>query len=112
MSQIPRELEPRRAFWLEHARRSEHSGAPVHVYAAEHGLSAKALYRWRGRARREGVLQRPSGGGAKEGFVRVELAAPRASVLRVGLPNGCTVELSGALDSTLLAVVLRETAAL
>jgi hypothetical protein len=114
MSQLPRTFKARRAFWFEHVRRLERSGRSVAAYAAAHGLSVKSLSRWRSRARLEGAQEgQSSSTGAEAGFVRVALAPARAPVVvRIGLPNGCTVEVTGPLDSALLATVLRESAAL
>ena len=114
MANIPSGLAARRAFWFEHARRCELFDGKVEAYAAEHGLPVKALYRWRGLARREGLLdQAPVQGSSPEsGFVRLEVMAARTSLLRVVLPNGCTVEISAPLEPELIATVLRQSAAL
>ena len=106
---IPRGLEARRAFWLEHARRCEQAGGEVEAYAAAQGLPVRALHRWREEARREGVLVEP---GTGSGFVRLSVAPPREGVIRVGLPNGCTVEIGGELEPELIAAVLRQSARL
>ena len=102
-----------REYWLEHARAADQSEQSVNAYALAHGISVRELYRWRGRLRREGALA-PRGSSEKRrsDFVRVEMPTARSATLRIGLPNGCTVSLDGAVDARALEVVLRAAAAL
>ena len=99
-----------RAFWLEHAHAAGQAEQTVDAYAREHGLSVKALYRWRGELRREQESKTSAGVEASRGdFVRVEIPDSQPlppSTLRITFPNGCSAELVGALDVQTLGVVL------
>jgi transposase-like protein len=107
---MSRRARQSREFWFEHARaagRAEHS---IDVYAREHNLSVKALYRWRGELRRAQALEKSAGvHTSSSDFVRVEMPdvrVPMTPTLRVTYPNGCSVALEGEVDAQTLGIVL------
>jgi len=100
--------------WEEHLAAAQRDGKNVRQYAAEHGLSAYAMYS----ARRK-VRQRESAAATKVAakapaarisrehpFAAVRLA-PSAAPLRAQLPNGVMLELAiGAADSATLVAAI------
>jgi hypothetical protein len=96
-------LTERQRYWLEQIRACEASGKTVAEYAAEHGLSAQALYAGKKLLVRKGVLPRTR----PLQFQRVEVAGiPAGNEWRIQLPNGVSVFCSGAVDAEALATVL------
>ena len=87
--------------WAEHLLAAQREGKPVRRYAAEHGLSADAMYlaRRKLRARESAVAAKVparvpvAGKGGENPFAAVRLAAMPAP-LRAQLPNGGMLELA------------------
>ena len=99
--------------WAEHLLAAQREGKPVRRYAAEHGLSADAMYSARRKLRGHEVAAAKAPNGipvpGKRGenpFAAVRLSAMPAP-LRAQLPNGVMLELAiGAGDSaTLMAAI-------
>ena len=100
--------------WEEHLVAAQGQGKTVRRYAAEHGLSADAMYSARRKLRgRDGVAagkvraRAPVLGNRRENpFVAARLG-PSTAPLRAQLPNGVMLELAiGASDSaTLMAAI-------
>jgi len=102
-------LTERQRYWLEHVRGCEASGETVAEYAAEHGISAQALYAGKKLLVRKGVLPRAR----PLRFQRVQVAGVVVgNEWRIQLPNGVSVFCSGAVDAGALATVLSTAAAL
>ena len=84
--------------WEEHLAAAEREGKNVRRYAAEHGLSAYAMYSARRKLRKRDATSTKSATTARA--VRAERGNPFATVrlapaapLRAQLPNGVMVEL-------------------
>jgi hypothetical protein len=88
-------------FWLDHEKILAASGQTAKAYAAEQDLSLHAFYQARKRLRVLGLLpttdlrRKPK---AASAFAKIELIKPPrpAADFRLGLPNGITLEWSGA----------------
>jgi len=96
-------LTERQRYWLKHIEACKQSGQTMADYAAEHGLTARAMYAGKKILVKKGVLPalRPAR------FQRVPvLEAPVSSQWRVQLPNGVSVAFAGAVDAGSLATVL------
>ena len=100
-------LTKRQRYWLEHLQRCEASGESLKAYAAAHALSVASLYEAKGRLRRRGFMGEATESVPK--FVQVGRVQPTASVCRVQLCNGVSVELEVGADE--LDRVLRSVAA-
>jgi len=101
-------LTERQRYWLEQVRACEASGKTVAEYAAEHGISAQALYAGKKLLVRKGVLPRTR----PLRFQRVQVADIAAgNAWRIQLPNGVSVFCSGVVDAGVLATVLSAAAA-
>ena len=101
-------LTERQRYWLEQIRACEAAGKTVAEYAAEHGISAQALYAGKKLLVRKGVLPRTR----PPRFQRVQLAGiPVGDAWRIQLPNGVSVFCSGAVDAGTLATILSTAAA-
>jgi hypothetical protein len=101
-------LTERQRYWLEQIRACEASGKTVAEYAAEHGISAQALYAGKKLLVRKGILPRAR----PQRFQRVQMAgAAVGGEWRIQLPNGVSVFCSGAVDAGALATVLSTAAA-
>ena len=102
-------LTERQRYWLEQVRACEATGKTVAEYAAEQGISAKALYAGKKLLVRKGVLPRTR----SLQFQRVQVAGvPVGTEWRIQLPNGVSVLCSGEVDAGALATVLSTAAAL
>jgi hypothetical protein len=99
--------------WAEHLAAAQREGKPVRRYAAEHGLSADAMYsaRRKLRVREVAAAKVPTrapvpGKRAANPFAAARLAAMPAP-LRAQLPNGVMLELAiGAGDSATLVAAI------
>jgi hypothetical protein len=103
------ELTERQRYWLEQIKACEASGMSVSAYAAEQGFHVGGMYAGKKSLIRKGVL--PRAAGAR--FQRVQ--AEDVSVdpeWRIRLPNGVSVEFSGAVDGGSLSSVLNTVARL
>jgi hypothetical protein len=101
-------LTERQRYWLEQIRACEVSGKTVAEYAAEHGISAQALYAGKKLLVRKGVLPRTR----PRRFQRIQVAGiPVGNEWRIQLPNGVSVFCSGVVDAGVLATVLSAAAA-
>ena len=101
-------LTKRQRYWLEHIQACEASGKSIASYAAEHDMTARAMYAGKKVLVKKGVLAalQPAR------FQRVQvLEAPLSSQWRIGLPNGVSVAFAGEVDARTLTTVL-STAAL
>lgn len=90
--------------WREHLRQHETSGQTIADYAKSAGISADALYYWRGRFARE---ERMKNAPATLTPGRVVDTARAMAAVRVQLRNGVVVEWPTPLDAAGLSEVLR-----
>ena len=107
------EPSERDRFWLNHGKALAASGQTAKAYAAEQGLSLHAFYQARKRLRALGLLstadlrRKPKATSAFAKIERVKLPRPEAD-FRLGLPNGITLEWSGAeLPSSVMQLLER-----
>ena len=109
MGEIEQGLTERQQYWLGQIRSCEASGNSVAAYAAAHGIEARAMYGAKKVLVKKGVLPRMQG-------VRFQRAATTLrggdSEWRIRLPNGASVEFSGAVDGGSLSMVLNRVAGL
>lgn len=109
MEGIEQGLTERQCYWLEQIRACEASGKSVAAYAAEHGFEAQAMYGAKKVLVKKGVLPRTQG----VRFQRAETTIiGNDSEWRIRLPNGVSVEFSGAVDGGTLSAVLSTVASL
>lgn len=109
MEGIEQGLTERQRYWLEQIRACEASGKSVAAYAAEHGFEAHAMYGAKKVLVKKGVLPRTQG----VRFQRAETTIiGNDSEWRIRLPNGVSVEFSGAVDGGTLSAVLNTVAGL
>ena len=102
-------LTERQRYWLEHIRACAASGKSVTAYAAEHGFHVGAMYAGKKALVRKGVLPRTQ----HSQFQRVQTVAMTAdNKWRIQLPNGVSVDFSGAVESGSLSTVLKTVASL
>jgi len=102
-------LTARQRYWLEHIQACKDSGKTIAEYAAEQGVTARAMYAGKKTLVKKGVL--PGRHSAR--FQRVQvLEAPPSSQWRVGLPNGVSVAFVGEVDAGSLATVLSTAASI
>ena len=95
--------------WLGRLRACEASGKSFTGYAAEHGFAVRELYDAKKTLVNKGVLPRAR----QKRFQRVQTATVAADTKwRVRLPNGVSVEFSGAVDGGALSSVLTTVARL
>jgi hypothetical protein len=90
-------LTTRQRYWLDHLEACEASGQKMNAYAQAQGLGARALYDARKRLVKQGVLSPARAD--RPGFQRVRVTAATAAapcVCRIRLPNGVSIEMSGA----------------
>ena len=107
-SMIPA-LTARQRYWLEHIQACKDSGKTIAEYAAEQGVTARAMYAGKKTLVKKGVL--PGRHSAR--FQRVQvLEATPSSQWRVGLPNGVSVAFVGEVDAGSLATVLSTAASI
>jgi len=97
--------------WAEHLAAAQREGKNVRQYAAEHGLSAYAMYSARRKQRRREPVGSPKvvapavRGARDNPFASVRLTPP--APLRAQLPNGVMLELAiGAGDSATLVAAI------
>jgi hypothetical protein len=97
--------------WLERIKACEAAGMTMSAYAAEHGFDARTMYGANKVLKRKGVLP---GTDRPARFQRAQIIARDFDELsvRIPLPNGVTVSLSGPLDADSLSSVLAAAAAL
>jgi len=95
--------------WLQRLQACEASGKSFTQYAAEHGFPVRALYDAKKALVKKGVLPRTR----QKRFQRVQTATvPADTKWRIQLPNGVSVEFSGAIDGGALSSVLSTVAGL
>jgi hypothetical protein len=95
--------------WLRRLQACEASGKSFTEYAAEHGFPVRALYDAKKALVKKGVLPRTR----KSRFQRVQTVTESADTKwRIQLPNGVSVEFSGAVDGGALSSVLTTVARL
>ena len=100
-------LTERQRYWLEHIQACEASGKGASAYAAEHGFRVGAMYAGKKMLVRKGALA----GAQSSRFQRVQTAAVTADQRwRIQLPNGVSVDFSGAVDAGPLSTVLNTAA--
>ena len=102
-------LTERQRKWLERLRACAASGKSFTEYAAEHGFPVRALYDAKKTLVNKGVLPRTQ----KRRFQRVQTVTESADTKwRIQLPNGVSVEFSGAVDGGSLSAILETVARL
>jgi len=102
-------LTERQRYWLEHIQACQQSGKSIAEYAAEHGLTARAMYGGKKVLVKKGVL--PATQAVR--FQRVQvMESPISSQWRIQLPNGVSVAFAGEVDARTLATVLSSAAAI
>ena len=95
--------------WLGRLRACEASGKSLTVYAAEHGFPVRALYDAKKTLVNKGVLPRTQ----QKRFQRVQTATVSTDTKwRIQLPNGVSVEFSGAVVDGSLSSILNTVARL
>ena len=95
--------------WLRRLQACEASGKSFTVYAAEHGFPVRALYDAKKTLVNKGVLPRTQ----QKRFQRVQTVTESTDTKwRIQLPNGVSVEFSGAVDGGALSSVLTTVARL
>ncbi len=105
---IPR-LTQRQRYWLEHLQACETSGKTIAEYAAELGVTARAMYEGKKTLKKKGVLP----GRHLARFQRVQvMEAAVSGQWRIGLANGVSVAFAGAVDARTLSTVLSTAASL
>jgi hypothetical protein len=102
-------LTERQSYWLEQIKACMASGLSATAYAAEQGFRVGAFYAGKKSLIAKGVL--PRGPGIRFQRVRPAVVA-FGSEWRVQLPNGVSVEFSGAVDGGSLSTVLNTVARL
>ncbi len=105
----PTELTERQQFWLEHLRACAKANQTTKDYAQAHGLSVKAMYSARKDLAQRGTPKTPIT--APFARVQVELSPPTTQ-WSVQLPNGTTINFSGAVDGKALHTILQAAASL
>ncbi len=89
--------------WLGRLQACEASGKSFTTYAAEHGFPVRTLYDAKKTLVNKGVLPRTK----QKRFQRVQTVPVAADTQwRIQLPNGVSVEFSGAVDAGSLSRVL------
>ncbi len=102
-------LTEHQRFWLERVKSCEASGKSVVAYAAEQGFPVRAMYDAKKVLVRKGVLARTQG----VRFQRAETTAVSGdSEWHIRLPNGVSVDFTGAVDAGSLSTVLKTAAGL
>jgi len=102
-------LTERQRYWLEQIQACEALGKTIAEYAAEHGLTAQAMYAGKKLLVKKGVLPYTR----QSRFQRVQVHAPVVdSEWCIQLPNGVLVAFAGAVDAGTLTTVLNTAAAL
>ena len=96
-------LTERQRYWLQHIQACEASGKSIASYAAEHDMTARAMYAGKKILVKKGVL--PGMQPARFQRIRV-IEAPVSSQWRIGLPNGVSVAFAGEVDAHTLTTVL------
>jgi hypothetical protein len=100
-------LTERQRYWLEHIQACEASGNSMAEYAAEQGITARAMYAGKKTLVKKGVL--PGTHSAR--FQRLQvIEATLSSQWRIGLPNGVSVAFAGEVDARTLTTVLSSAA--
>jgi len=102
-------LTERQRYWLEQVQSCEASGKAIAEYAADHGITAQAMYAGKKMLVKKGVLPptRPAR------FQRAPVVGPvGVSEWRIQLPNGVSVAFSGTVDAGALTMVLNTVASL
>ena len=102
-------LTERQRYWLKHIEACKACGKTIAEYAADHGMTAQAMYAGKKILVKKGVL--PALQPARFQRVRV-IKAPVSSQWRIGLPNGVSVAFAGTVDARTLTTVLSTAAAL
>ena len=102
-------LTERQRYWLKHIKASNACGQTIAEYAAEHGVTAQAMYAGKKILVKKGVL--PAMQPARFQRVRI-IEAPLSSQWRIGLPNGVSVAFAGEVDARTLTTVLSTAASL
>ena len=100
MTEATERTSDRQQFWLDHIRAAEAGGGTMADYAAAHDLKVGALYEWRRKLRRQGILP---GKSVKGGFVPVRGSLAGCTVT---LRNGVQVQIAADVEATLLERVL------
>ena len=95
--------------WLGRVQACEGSGKSISAYASEQGFPVRAMYDARKVLVRKGVLPRTHG----RRFQRVQTASVSTdNEWCIRLPNGVSVDFSGAVDAGALSTVLNTVARL
>lgn len=102
-------LTKRQRYWLRHIEACKQSGQTMADYAAEHGLTVRAMYAGKKILVKKGVL--PTTQVARFQRVKV-MEAPISSQWRIQLPNGVSVAFAGEVDARTLNTVLGSAAAI
>ena len=101
---VSKPLTEQQRLWLSRIEACEVSGLPTSVYAREHGFSAQALYNWKSRLSKLGML---SDVARSAPFHAVRVVAERPlHGCRIELPNGVRVEVPTGSDPAWLGQVL------
>jgi hypothetical protein len=101
-------LTEHQRYWLKHVRACEASGKRITEYAADHGLTVRAMYDGKRALVKKGVLPRTHAAR----FQRAQVVDPVvSSEWHIHLPNGLSVSFAGSVDARTLTTVLRTAAA-
>jgi predicted glutamine amidotransferase len=88
--------------WLNHLQRCEAQGQSLSAYAKAEGLDLKALYNWRFRLKKKGILEDFSSATTPAlRFQKVVVATEpvRGGEIRFRWPNGRVLEFDSGVDS-------------
>ena len=109
MAEKEQRLTEHQRHWLEQIQACESQDLSITAYAAEHGFPARAMYEAKKVLVRKGVLPRTR----RARFQRVQSEVVTVGgEWRIQLPNGVSVDFSGAVDAGTLSTVLNTAAGL
>ena len=102
-------LTEQQRYWFKHVQSCEASGKRITEYAAENGISVRAMYDGKRALVKKGVLPRTHA----TRFQRARVVDPVVSTeWRIQLPNGVLVAFAGPVNMGVLAAVLNTVATL
>ena len=102
-------LTEQQRYWFKHVQSCEASGKRITEYAAENGISVRAMYDGKRALVKKGVLPRTHDARFQRAQVIESVAS---SEWRIQLPNGMSVAFTGSVDARTLTTVLSTVAAL
>ena len=101
-------LTERQRYWLEQMRACKASGKSIADYAADHGITAAAMYAGKKKLVEKGILPRTQPARFQQAHI-VDTVCD--SEWRIQLPNGISVAFTGSVDAKALSAVLSAAAA-